>query len=367
MANRRFCFCWEDWDNFFASLLSGLDNRDIAYSNLFQVVKSKTAAGFIPNWSTGGLKSQDRSEPPVGAKVLHELYRKYNDKWIVEALFDDLLDWNNWFMENRMINPPGVIALGSFYETHSNDKKPPARSNTMWAARMESGLDNSPMYDGELFDEQSHLMEMSDVGMSSLVCLEAYSLAALADAIGRDPIIGEMLRKRGDALLLSILSHFWDHDRQIFANRYHFRTNHTMVSHITPTSLYPFLFINYTVWKEYVHQPRPEVVEMIISSWLLNSTRFCIATNGDFEGNDPNGCFWGLPSVSADDPTYMSGNWNYWRGLIWGPMSQIVFWSLQSGSGSTAVNSARAALCRQMEALLMSQWNENRHICENYR
>jgi hypothetical protein len=32
--------------------------------------------------------SQDRNRPPVGAKVLHELYQKYKDRWLVEAVFD---------------------------------------------------------------------------------------------------------------------------------------------------------------------------------------------------------------------------------------------------------------------------------------
>jgi hypothetical protein len=40
-----------------------------AVSNLFQVIKSKTAAGFVPNFAAGGLRSQDRTEPPIGAKV----------------------------------------------------------------------------------------------------------------------------------------------------------------------------------------------------------------------------------------------------------------------------------------------------------
>jgi len=52
--------------------MSSLDPRSkaIAYSNLIQVVRSKTAKGMIPNYSAGGSKSVDRTEPPIGAKVL---------------------------------------------------------------------------------------------------------------------------------------------------------------------------------------------------------------------------------------------------------------------------------------------------------
>jgi len=114
-------------------------------------------------------------------------------------------------------------------------------------------------------------------------------------------------------------------------------------------------------------------MDSVVESWLLNSSRFCISPDGDFTGNDPNHCYWGLPSVSADDPTYMSGRWIYWRGYTWGPMAQLVYWSLQNQSPflpslatSTVSNRARKALCRQMKELMLSQWNANRHICENY-
>jgi hypothetical protein len=79
--NSDFTYAIFDWDNLFATLLaaSGASNSStptapvfsgfkLAVSNLFQVVKSKTAAGFVPNFAAGGLRSQDRTEPPIGAK-----------------------------------------------------------------------------------------------------------------------------------------------------------------------------------------------------------------------------------------------------------------------------------------------------------
>ena len=52
-------------------------------------------------------------------------------------------------------------------------------------SRYESGLDNSPMYDGDFFDgENTFMMQLYDVGMSSMVVQEAYALAELADSIG---------------------------------------------------------------------------------------------------------------------------------------------------------------------------------------
>lgn len=56
----------------------------------------------------------------------------------------------------------------------------------MQDARYESGLDNSPMYDGELFDDKLHHMLLLDVGkffglprrISGFSCSVAFKYAA---------------------------------------------------------------------------------------------------------------------------------------------------------------------------------------------
>jgi hypothetical protein len=129
-----------------------------------QVIKSKTAAGFVPNYAGGGAKSMDRTEPPVGSKALLQLFNKYQDKWVVELLFDDLLDcahplycsarrsrrtrcgthWclvdagSNWFMRRRVLPPLNLIALGSFNE--EAEILGQFAPQNMQNARYESGL-----------------------------------------------------------------------------------------------------------------------------------------------------------------------------------------------------------------------------------
>jgi hypothetical protein len=127
-------------------LITGLGNKEIAYSNLFQIAKAKTAAGFIPNMATGGYKTQDRTEPLVGAKVTLELFRKYQDKWVVEVVFDDLLDWNNWSLAKRSLPPVGLIALGSHIERFGRTQQRRLRAEVGWSegamsdAKLESGM-----------------------------------------------------------------------------------------------------------------------------------------------------------------------------------------------------------------------------------
>ena len=105
-----------------------------------QVIKSKTAAGFVPNFAAGGSKSMDRTEPPVGAKTLLDLYKKWGDRWVVELLFDDLLDWSNWFIRRRLLPPLDLVALGSYNEEAAITGQFSAEN--MQGARFESGLDN---------------------------------------------------------------------------------------------------------------------------------------------------------------------------------------------------------------------------------
>ena len=84
---------------------------------------------------------------------------------------------------------------------------------------------------------------------------------------------------------------------------------------------------------------------------------------GDFAGNADT-CYWGLPSINAADPAYPP--LGYWRGFTWGPMAQLTYWALQQYDHVPAVRQGRKALCKQMNALMLSQWDAHRHICENF-
>jgi len=51
----------------------------------------------------GKLNTDPLPLPPIGAKVLSDLVKKFGAKrmgWAVEAMFDDLLDWNDWFIRS---------------------------------------------------------------------------------------------------------------------------------------------------------------------------------------------------------------------------------------------------------------------------
>lgn len=104
-----------DWDDIFASYIAGLDTiggKEIAYSNVIQTLKAKTSQGFVANWRAGGLATPGRSEPPIAGKMLLDLYRKFQDNWLIELLFDDVLGWHEWFWRRRRLPPANLICLG---------------------------------------------------------------------------------------------------------------------------------------------------------------------------------------------------------------------------------------------------------------
>ena len=82
-------------------------------------------------------------------------------------------------------------------------------------------------------NSNTFLMQLYDVGMSSMLVQEAYSLAHLADAIGRPE--AAMLRERGDAMSALIGDYLWDEQGQIFTNKF---VNNSFYRRISPTSFY---------------------------------------------------------------------------------------------------------------------------------
>ena len=199
------------------------------------------------------------------------------------------------------------------------------------------------MYDTPVsYNSTLNMMNLYDVGFSSLVAQEAYSLATLAKEIGR-PIEEAEFRARGDALAASIGEHLFDPDLGIFTNKFR---NGTASQRVGPTSFYPLL----------TKKPSAEQARSMVTDWLMSAEHFCI-------GNRTDECFWGMPSIQASDPAFSLG---YWRGLVWGPLNMLVFWSLESYADTVPVVAlAKSTMAEQLSSMMMQQWRQHSHVCEN--
>lgn len=334
-VSRSWCqgqgFVLFEWDTYFGCFQLSLANKDLAYANLIAITKEITPAGFVPNFTTEKNQSTDRSQPPVGSMVLNEIYRKFGDRWILEMLFDDLLAWNRWWPKNR--DTGGYLCWGSdpIPITPDMGKLDRRAINQMLGAKFESGLDDSPMYDGIGYDTTRHMMKLADVGLISLFIMDCNALAEIAGIL-KKPDIKRELSDRAVKYGRS-LETLWDEESGIYLNK-NLETGEP--SHrLSPTNFYPLLS----------EVPSEERAKRMIDSHFYNPDEFW----GD----------WIMPSIARNDPAYSN---EYWRGRIWGPMNFLVYLGMRNYD----VPQARADLVIKSRELLLKSFHEKRTVHENY-
>ena len=195
-----------DWDSFFASTMAAIGDRDLAYANAIETLRGATPQGFVPNYSrSGGWKTFDRSEPPVGSITVFSMYQQFHDRWFLEETFRPLLDWNLWWAQHRDIQ--GYLTWGSDGNTEPVNLDD-ANRGTRLGAILESGLDNSPIYDDVAYSSQSHLLDFADVGLMSMYIADCDALATIADILNKQTE-AKSLRERSSRYRNKLQS-LWD-------------------------------------------------------------------------------------------------------------------------------------------------------------
>jgi neutral trehalase len=258
---------------------------------------------------------------------VNAIYRRFGERWLLEEVFDALLLWNRWWPRHRDVD--GFLCWGS----------EPAEGlftdgcvNCWQAALYESGLDNSPMYDGVPFDTRTHLLQMADVGLMSLYVTDCNELAEIADTLGRGDNARE-LRARAARYGESLRS-FWHEDAGLFLNR---RIDTGEWSHrISPTNFYPLLA------RVATHAQAKRMIE----DHYFNAAEF----HGEFV----------MPSIARNDTAF--ADQAYWRGRIWGPLNFLVYLGMKNYS----LDRAAADLAERSSKLMMKSWLEKGTIHENY-
>jgi putative isomerase len=319
-----------DWDTFFAATMASIGDRDLAYADAIETLRSETQQGFVPNYArSGDWKSSDRSEPPVGSITVLGIYQRFHDRWFLEDAFVPLLRWNRWWAKTRDVQ--GYLAWGSNGENTPADLDDTARG-TRAGAILESGLDNSPMYDDATYNAATHTLEFADVGLMSMYIADCDALATIADDLGKAAAAGE-IRERATRYRAKLAT-LWDNHAGIFLNK----DLHTgqFSSRLSPTNFYPLL----------AKAATPQQAEVMIKSHLLNPKEFW----GE----------WIIPSIARDDPAFKDQN--YWRGRIWGPMNYLVYLGLRNYNEPEV----QRQFAEKSYELFLQEWNKNGHVHENY-
>ena len=319
-----------DWDTFFAASMAAIGDRDLAYADAVETLREETPEGFVPNYArAGGWKSFDRSEPPVGAITVLGLFNRFHDAWLLRDIFGPLLSWNRWWDKHRQLN--GYLVLGTDAGNPIEDPDDPS-VGTLQGAKYESGLDNSPMYDGAPFDPKTGMIKVADVGLMGLYVADCNALAEIASALGKKVEEAE-LRARGRRYSESLRT-LWDERTGIFLNK-NLDTGASMMR-LSPTNFYPLLAGVATARQ----------AARMVDEHLLNPEEFW----GE----------WVIPSIARNDPAFKDQD--YWRGRVWGPMNYLVYLGLRNYDQAAA----RKALATKSLALFNKEWISKGHVHENY-
>lgn len=319
-----------DWDTFFAATMAGIGDRDLAYADALETLREATPQGFVPNYArAGGWKSSDRSEPPVGAITVLRLYNQFHDRWFLADAFPPLLGWNRWWAQHRDFH--GYLAWGSDGENQPANLDDNTRG-TRAGAILESGLDNSPMYDGATYDAQSHVLAYADVGLMSMYIADCDALAQIAKILNRPFEVKEL--KGRSQRYRARLATLWDDHAGIFLNK-DLSTGQSN-TRLSPTNFYPLL----------AHAATPQQARTMIEKHLLNPA--------EFWGQ------WIIPSIALNDPAFHDQN--YWRGRIWGPMNYLVYLGLRNYD----VPTVQQQFAQRSYDLFLKEWREKGHVHENY-
>ena len=312
-----------DWDTYFASLIASLENKELAQLNAIAITDEVTPDGFIPNFGTGdGIKSTDRSQPPVGSFACMEIYKKYPETWFLEHVYPVMLSWNRWFGENRMTEE-GYMCWGS---------GPSGGGHDWQAAAYESGLDNSPMFDGIPFDAERHIMLLADVGLMGLYIMDCRCLSEMAKALGHDEVIPELEARK--AKVEAALATLWDEEFGMFLNKD--LRDGSLSRRISPTNFY-------ALQADFVTE---EQKRRMMDEHFYNPEEFW----GEFI----------MPTIARNDPAYPDQD--YWRGRIWAPTNFLAYAAMKHAG----LKKECTDLAKKSEELLLKEWRLHGHVHENY-
>ncbi|MGO8089499.1 trehalase family glycosidase [Rhizobium leguminosarum] len=312
-------------DQIFAALLAGVFDADLARENMATAMAGATPQGNIACIVTSNDSWVDRSQLPFGALVVWQLYQRTGERSMIQASYEALVRNRRWWQDNRDPDGFGLLSCGT------SDVGEGLYKGTAFAARNETGMDNSATHDEAIYDPVTRTLSTFDLGLNCAAALDAEMLSKMAAVLGKHDDAREFaaLAERQRTLISQTL---WDESRGIFANR---QRRGGFVRSLSPTSFYPLLCGAAT----------PAQAARLLEH-LSDETTF----GGDFV----------LPNATRDDPAFADNV--YWRGRIWPNVNYMVWLGLRR-YGFVA---AASKLASQSYDLFMKNWREHRIASENY-
>ena len=321
-----------DWDTFFAAVQYALIDKKLAYSTFFSMLEEACDNGMVPNFGCATGPSADRSEPQVGTLCAMRLYAQFGEKEFLEAVFEPLYRWNKWRFENRDGNSDGLMELGSEPFTGEYDViKAYGCMGDKLSCQLESGIDNSTMFDRAKFNEEKHCLEQSYVGLNALMSADSDLLMRMAEILGKTAE-AEELRARRDRLNELINRELWSEKDGIYLNK-------SWDGEFDPTLSLTHFY-------------------MMLTGAVTDERREKLMRHMRDENE-----FWGeyvIPNIARCDPSFKEQN--YWRGRIWAPTNFLVGEGLQRMGEKETWNE----LAEKGLKMFVNCWRAKGAVGENY-
>ncbi|HXJ96324.1 MAG TPA: trehalase family glycosidase [Terriglobia bacterium] len=324
-----------EWDCFFGSLLTGLEDQAQTAAAIKAILLAQGANGVVPNIAGGSGTTPDRSQPPVGSFAVWKEYQKFQDRDTLAWAYPRLVKWHDWWFHDRGDGQPwrdgnhdGLLEWGS----DRGSTPSIGGRGSLQQAKWESGMDDSPMWDDAAYDTKTYTMNLDDVGLNSLYALDAECLAKIAMALGNKED-SERFSAEYDRIKHLVRERLWNDADGIYENRF---WDGRFSKRLSPTNFYP-LFAGIAT----THQ-----AERMVKEHLLNPEEF-----------------WGpyvAPTIARNDPAFKDQF--YWRGDIWGPTNYMLY----EGIDRYQFDQAALDYAQKNYALFMDDWKQNQHDNEQY-
>jgi len=312
-------------DQQYAAMLAGLFDKELARENLAVALGNATPQGNLACLLTAKDAWVDRTQLPVGTFLVWLQHLRTGDRAVLDLAYGTLARNHRWWWANRDPEQRGLVSFGT------SDVGDGLYKGTHFGARNESSMDNAAQHDEADYDPLSRTLTTLDVGLNSLLALDAEMLSLIAGTIGQHDDTTEFA-EIAERTRQKIRTGLWDDQRGMFVNRLR---SGAFVRSVGPTSFYPLV----------AGVPTQEQATRLVAH-LDDSSTFA----GPFV----------IPGTSRDDPAAADNT--YWRGRIWPPMNYWVWQGLRRAGFLARADH----LAADSFFLFDRVWRQRRLCPENY-
>ncbi|MDX2029710.1 MAG: trehalase family glycosidase [Blastocatellia bacterium] len=252
------------WDSFFAGAMAAMLDGGIAASTMHALLEGQTVDGRLPlrrhlpgqaqASQQESIVTAGRSMPPVGTFCVWRVYLATHDLELLAWAYPRLKQWNDWWTADRGDglawrdgNGDGLLEFGIDAEAEmgavgSKSLNAAARLRLSFS---ETGLEDRPQWPHELraeasgaasasaspsgghpppndelkYNERTHTVEFSPVGLNSLYALDTETLAMMARELGLSAE-AQQLQTRYERIRDGINKKLWSEEDGLYLNRY---------------------------------------------------------------------------------------------------------------------------------------------------